>query len=213
MKKFKLIVILILLSSCSTNKSIVGLYGNCGKKFTDCSQIELKSDKTFGYLIYLEPNGNGSFTGGTWNYLNNDTIILNTTLKPEIPKTNYIGKINPELKNKIRIYISDKDGPLEYAIVSINGSKEEKETNYQGMVEFEVDQVKTVTYQFIMNEEEIEIKNPNHNEIEMKIKDQNVTYPEYMRDHIVKIKGRKLILDSINIYKKTKLKNKQWYSY
>ncbi|WP_426432175.1 hypothetical protein ACPX19_06340 [Winogradskyella sp. HB-48] len=186
--------------------------GLCKSNKSDCSQIEIKADKTFGYLIYSEPNGSGSFTSGTWEYLANDTIILNTTLQPEIPKTNYTGKINPELDNKIRIYFSDKNGPLEYAMVSINGKKEEKKTNYKGMVEFKTSEIKSIKYRYIMVDEEIQINNPNYNDIEIEIKDQDIIYPEYLKDYKARLNGRKLILDSVNIYKKTNIKNKQWYN-
>lgn len=215
MKQIHLVLIIILLNSCSSSESIIGLYTNglCKNNKSDCSQIEIKADKTFGYLIYSEPNGSGSFTSGTWEYLANDTIILNTALQPEIPKTNYKGKINPELEDKIRIYFSDKYGPLEYAMVSINGNKEEKKTNYEGMVEFKTSEIKSIKYRYLMVDEEIQINNPNYNDIEIEIKDQDIIYPEHLKDYKVRLNGRKLILDSVNIYKKTNIKNKQWYSY
>ncbi|MDY2587701.1 hypothetical protein [Winogradskyella aquimaris] len=155
----------------------------CKKNKPDCSQIELKADNTFDYLIHNDPDGSGNLTSGTWKQLTNDTIELNTILQPEIPVTIYNGKINPELKNKIRIYFSDKDGPLEHAIVRINDSNEEKETNYEGMVEFEAEQVNIIKYSFIMNEEEIQIKNPNHNEINIQTKDQDILHPEYLKNY------------------------------
>ncbi len=59
MKYFKLILFLTVFSSCYSNKSIIGLYGNCGKGYFVCTQIQIKSDSTFEYFNYLRNRGDG----------------------------------------------------------------------------------------------------------------------------------------------------------
>ncbi|NEV95063.1 hypothetical protein G3567_13040 [Psychroflexus sp. YR1-1] len=210
MKYVKLIFLLTFLSSCSTNKSVVGLYGKCGKSYFACTQIELKADKTFEYFIFMDVGGE-SVVKGTWNKLSNDTIALNTYNQPEIPKTTYEGKVNPELTGKVKIKISDKNGALGFANVQINDKKLGVGANQNGIAEFETESIKNVHYSFLGQEETIEIDNPNYNNIEVLIKDLDINaVPEFLTNYKIVVNGKKLIMDSEYIYKKTNLKNKQW---
>jgi len=209
-KYIKLILILLVFSSCSTNKSAIGLYGKCGKSYFACTQIELKSDNTFEYFIFYDVGG-GNVLKGTWEKTSNDTIVLNTYKQPENPKTTYVGKTNPELKEKIKIRISDKNGALGYASIQINDKKQGKGANENGFAEFKAESIKNVNYNFLGQEETIEIDNPNYNEIEIRIKDLDInSIPEFITDYKIAFKRNRIIMDSSYVYKKTSLKNKQW---
>ena len=72
----KLTLIFLTLSSCSANKNIIGLYGKCQKPDINCSQIELKENKTFEYYIYMG-DGKESITRGTWEKTSDSTLTLN----------------------------------------------------------------------------------------------------------------------------------------
>ena len=210
MKYIKLILILLFLSSCSTNKSVVGLYGKCGKSYFACTQIELKSDNTFEYFIFYDVGG-GNVLKGTWKRISNDTIVINTYNQPEFPKTTYVGKINPDLNGEIKVRIIDKNGSLGYASVEINDKKQGKATDENGVAKFKADSIKNVHYNFLGQNETIEIDNPKYNEIEIRIKDLDINaIPEYITDYKIAYKRNRIIMDSSYIYKKTSLRNKQW---
>ena len=209
-KYIKLILLLTFLSSCTTNKSIVGLYGKCGKSYFACTQIELKADNTFEYFIFMDVGG-GNVIKGFWNNISNDTIVLNTYNQPEISKTTYKGKIKPELNGKVRIKITDKNGALGFASVEINDKELGIATNENGIAEFETESLKNVHYSFLGQKETIKIDNSNYNDIEILIKDLDINaIPEFLTDYKILVKGNKLIINTKYIYKKTNLTNKQW---
>ena len=59
--------------------------------------------------------------------------------------------------------------------------------------------------------ENIEIDNPNYNEIEVLIKDLNLNaISEFITNEKIIVKRNKIIMDTDFVYKKTNLKNKQW---
>ncbi|EAQ50877.1 MULTISPECIES: hypothetical protein [Leeuwenhoekiella] len=89
-KFIKLILLLTFLSSCSTNKSVVGLYGKCEKSYTACSQIELKDDNTFEYYNSNEL-GKEKITTGTWTKISMDTLKL--VFKGEFKNQENLSKI------------------------------------------------------------------------------------------------------------------------
>ncbi|WP_299126258.1 hypothetical protein [uncultured Winogradskyella sp.] len=210
MKYIKLILAITFLSSCSANKSVVGLYGKCGKSYFACTQIELKSDNTFEYYIFYDVGG-GSILKGTWKRISNDTIVINTFKQPQFPKTTYIGKVNPNLKGKVKIRISDKDGPLGASNVFINDRAQIKVANENGIAEFQVNSIKNIEYGFLSQSEKIEIDNPNYNEIEVLIKDLDLNaIPEFITNEKIIFKRNKIIMDTTYVYKRTSLKNKQW---
>jgi hypothetical protein len=209
-KYIKFIFILLITVSCSTNKSVVGLYGKCGKGYFTCSQIELKPDNTFEYFIFHDVGG-GNVIKGTWKKISNDTIVINTYKQPEIPKTTYVGKINPNLIGKVKIRISDKKGALGFTDVFINDREQLKVANNNGIAEFEVESIKNIEYRFISHQEKIEIENPNYNEIDILIKDLDLNaVPEFITNEKIVFKRNKIIMDTTFVYKKTNLKNKQW---
>ncbi len=209
-KYLKTILILLFFGSCSTNQSVVGLYGKCGKKYLGCTQIELKSDKTFEYFIYMDVGG-GSLIKGTWESISNDTIVLNTYNEPRILKTSYKGKVNPDLKGKVKIRFSDKDGGLNFVNVQINDKQQGTVADENGVAEFNSKSIINIHYNFLGQEEMIEIDNPNYNEIDILIRDLDIyPIPETITDYKIVLNGKKLIMDSTYVYKKTRLKNKQW---
>lgn len=95
----KLTLIILILSSCSSNKRIVGLYGKCEKEYLNCSQIELKENKTFEYYIFMGV-GNENITRGTWKKNSDSTLELNIIEQFKITKTSYTKKEKVSLKNK-----------------------------------------------------------------------------------------------------------------
>ena len=105
-KYIKLILILLFLSSCSTNKSVVGLYGKCGKSYFACTQIELKSDKTFEYFIFMDVGG-GTIVKGNWEQISSDSIKLNTFDQPKNPSTTFYGRVNGHSMKNIGIHDGD----------------------------------------------------------------------------------------------------------
>ena len=68
-------LLILILSSCVGNKEIVALYGKCKKQDLNCSQIELKQNKTFEYYNSNE-SGSEKITKGTWEKISESTLIL-----------------------------------------------------------------------------------------------------------------------------------------
>ena len=74
-------VISYLMTAGQSQKSIIGLYGECEDGYFACEQIELKSDSTFEYGIFHDVGGWNLYKG-TW-FLINDTLVLNTYKQPK----------------------------------------------------------------------------------------------------------------------------------
>ena len=201
---------MLFFSSCSTNKSVVGLYGKCAKRYFACTQIELKSDKTFEYFIFYDVGG-GNIIKGNWNKLSKDTYVLNTLSQPQIQETTYKAKTNPKLKGKIKIRISDKSGALAYSSIFINDSKQSKQADSTGVAEFDSQKIEYIKFGYLGKYEIIQINNPNYNDIEILSRDLDLgVVPQFLTDHKIIIKGRKLIMDSDYVFPKTNYNNKQW---
>ncbi|MFD0990760.1 hypothetical protein ACFQ1R_11680 [Mariniflexile jejuense] len=210
MKYIKLILILLFLSSCSTNKSVVGLYGKCGKNYFACTQIELKSDKTFEYFIFMDVGG-GTVVKGNWEKTSTDSIKLNTFEQPKNPSTTYSGKINPDQIDDVKITIRDLELPLAAAFIVINDQNEGKAADVNGIVELETQKIKTITYHYLGQKETIEIDNPNYNEIEIIVRDLDLNaVPRFLTDKIMVLNKGKLFFNDGYSLKKTHLKNRQW---
>ena len=209
MKYIKLILSLLLLSSCSTSKSVVGLYGKYGKGYFACTQLELKSDNTFEYFIFYDVGG-GNVLKGTWKKISKDTIVINTYKQPKYLKTTYSGETNQNLKGKIKIRISDKNGSLGFSNIYINDRTQIKVANSNGIAEFEVESIKNIEYGFLSQEEKIKIDNPKYNEIEILIKDLDLNViPEFITNEKIVVKRNKLLMDTTFSYQKTNSGNKK----
>ena len=207
MKYIQLILILLFFSSCSTNKSIIGLYGKCGKKYFACTQIELKSDKTFEYFIFMDVGG-GTIVKGNWEQISSDSIKLNTFDQPKNPSTTFKGKINPDLTDTVKIKIHDFESPLAAASIIINDQKSEgKAANMDGITKFKAQEIKTITYHYLGQKETIEIDNPNFNEIEITVKDLDLNaVPRYLTNIIMTLDNKKLFFNDNYSLKKTNMK-------
>lgn len=212
MKYINLIIILFILSSCTTTKSVVGLYGKCPKSYFACTQIELKADKTFEYYIFMDVGG-ANIIEGTWDKISKDTIVLNTFKQPYNQKTTYIGRNNPDLKDTVRIKITERNEPMQFFAVKINNGEQEEETDKNGIVEFNAHSIKSIEYSFFLLslKETIQIDNINYNEIEISLKDlQYSSIPEYITDKVIILKGNKLVFDTDFSLQRINSKNKQW---
>ncbi|WP_143955099.1 hypothetical protein [Robertkochia solimangrovi] len=210
MKYIKLILILLFFSSCSTNKSVIGLYGKCGKSYLTCTQIELKSDKTFEYFIFMDVGG-GTVVKGNWEQISTDSIKLNTFEQPKNPSTTYSGKINPDRIDNIKITIRDLELPLAAAFIIVNDQNAGKAADVNGIAELETQELKTITYHYLGQKETIKIDNPNFNEIEIIVKDLDLNaVPRFLTDKIMILDNGKLFFNDGYSLKKTNLKNRQW---
>lgn len=211
MKFSKFILISVLIISCSSTQSVTGLYGKCEKDYFACTQLELKTDKTFEYFIFMDVGG-ASVIKGNWKQTASDSIVLNTFKQPKHPITTYTGKINSETTENIKITIKEAGFPLTAATVVINNNQGEgKAANTDGVVEFEAQKIHTITYHFLHESETIAIDNPNFNEIEITIKDlDSSAVPTYLTDEVMILKNKRLFINESHSLKKTNMKNKQW---
>lgn len=210
MKYIKLLLILLFFSSCTTNTSVIGLYGKCGKAYLACTQIELKSDKTFEYFTFMDVGG-GTVVKGTWQQISKDSIKLNTFEQPKIPSTTYSGKINSDRINNVKITIRDFESPLEAAFIVINNQNEGKTVDVNGVTKVKAQEIKTITYHYLGQKETVKIDNPNFNEIEIIVRDLDLNaVPRFLTDKIMTLNNGKLFFNDGYSLKKTNLKNKQW---
>jgi len=208
MKFTKLLLLLIFFVSCKSNKSIVGLYGKCPNHYYACSQIELKANNTFEYFIFMDVGG-ANILKGNWKKTSNDSILLNTFEQPTIPKTSYIGIENASSVKKIKI--SDKNGPIIFAGVSINDNNNWKVTDIDGVVEFNENEINSISVISLGIKENILVENKNLDEIHVIVKDpQTGVIPEYLIDYKLKISNDKIFITEKYSLKKTKITYKQW---
>jgi len=155
--------------------------------------------------------GGGSIVKGRWEQISTEKIKLNTFDQPKNPSTTYTGKINPDLKNKIKITISELEAPLGAAYVIVNNQSEGKIADVNGVVEFEINKITSIKYFFLGQEETIEINNHNLNDIQITVRDLDLNaVPRFLTDKIMSVNNRKLFFHDNYSLKKTKLKNRQW---
>ena len=189
---------------------MIGLYGKCGKEYFCCTQIELKSDKTFEYFIFMDVGG-GTVVKGNWEQISVDSLKLNTFEQPENPSTTFKGKTNAKRTEKVKITIKDFELPLAGAFIVLNNHDVGKPADVNGIAELENQEIKTITYHYLGQKETIEIDNPNYNEIEITVRDLDLNaVPRFLTDKIMVLNKGKLFFNDGYSLKKTNLKNKQW---
>lgn len=209
MNCIKLFFLSLFLVSCSTNKSIIGLYGKC-KKNEPCTQLYLKEDNTFEYQVFLSPKDIGTIVKGNWKKISKDSIVLNTFIQPEKPTTTYVGHINRNLSGVVNIKISDSYFPLSYTSLIVNENNVNT-TDINGNAEFSTEKVYSIYFQYLGKEETIVIDNPNYNEIEITVNDLDITaMPRFFTDKVMYIKNNKLFYNKWFGLKRNQIKNKSW---
>jgi hypothetical protein len=193
MKLLQSILIILLFSSCSTIGKKNILYGKCGKGYFACTQFELKDDKTFEYYIFMDVGG-GNVIKGNWDYLNGDTLKLNTFIQPKIPKTYYEGQKNNELAGRVKVEIRDHEIPLGFAYVEINNGEVKGNLNEEGIGYFEISEIRNITYSFLGDRQEtIRINNTELNDIEIFVRDlESGVIPEYFVDKLVVVTAKEI---------------------
>ncbi|PYE78496.1 hypothetical protein DFQ11_1295 [Winogradskyella epiphytica] len=207
--KLLFVFICIIAISCSVKKEVSRLYGK------DYTQILLKMDKTFEYRTYLGVGGEIKRIG-TWSQHKGDTILLNTYNQPKNKITSYKGIINPNLKNKVIISIRDFENYLGGTLIEINDGEMSKFANDNGIVEFDTNLIKNISYFYVGTGEKITISNPEFNEIDILIRDLDFEIvPNYFTDMPIVVTNRKVVFYPNDIEKRferkrANIKNKQW---
>ena len=198
MKLLQIILILLFFTSCSSVGKKTILYGKCSRGYLACNQFELKKNKTFEYYSFMDVGG-GYVLKGNWDYVNGDTLKLNTFEQPNITKTYFDGAFNSNLKNKIKIKISDYEGPLEYFDIKINDGEFEERTDMNGICFFKVSEIKNITFTYYLSyssrTETIVIDNPKINDVEIFVSDYDESDDFYFVDKLVVATKEKIILD------------------
>jgi hypothetical protein len=192
------------------NKSAVGLYGSCVENYLFCEQIELKSDSTFEYYIFMDVGG-GRVIKGNWKRAGKESIILNSFEQPINSTTTYSGRVDEKRNRSVKITIRNANSPLIMAYVIINNRLPGKVTDLNGVVEFEIEEVNSITYEFIGRSETIEIEEPNYNEIDIVVRDLEYTaIPKFITNEVIHQKRGKLIFQDNRFLKKANKKNRRW---
>lgn len=209
-KYITLILLIASLNSCWMNKSAIGLYGSCRENYLFCEQIELNPDSTFEYYIFMDVGG-GSVIEGSWKRAGNNSIVLNSFERPINSITTYSGRIDENRNKSIKITIRDANSPFTMAYVIINNGPSGKVADLNGVVEFEIEEVNSITYEFIGRNETIEIENPNYNDIDIIVRDFEYTaIPKFITNEVIHQKKGKLIFQDNRFLKRTNNKNKGW---
>lgn len=168
------------LSSCTSKKSVVGLYGKCEKNYLGCTQIELKPDNTFEYYIYMDVGGE-AILKGTWIITGHNNIFLYTHNQPKNPKIKYSGITDNKINDKIIIKVSDSEGPLSGVSVSINNNKEWIYANENGIVEFPIQEINSISYFYFDQSETVKVEHPDYNYFTVTTKDIDIhVVPQYL---------------------------------
>ena len=196
MKSKFLIILLILFSSCISNKLV---YTNYESKKNSYFNISIEKNNIFQYssrqgLISLKSKGN-------W-VKNNDTLILNSF---ELYKKNYIKLLKQKTIdsniNKVKI-IDNIGNAVNKRIVYFNNNFEtEYKTNNFGFVKFE-EKIKTIHVLTYSNVFKIKLKkNGAFYDLTFKVVPDNMFY-SYFKNKKYMIKKNKLIdLETNRIYK------------
>lgn len=211
-----LLILILVFTSCSSTKVKPKLYGKCGKNYFACTQIEIKSDKTFEYFVFMDVGGQ-TLRKGTWTKSKGDTLLLNTYNQPKNTKTTYSATINLNLNNRIRISIRDFEHKLGFSSVEINDGELMKTADDDGIVEFEVDKIKNIKYYYLgAISEKIVISNPDFNEIDILIRDLDLEIiPSFFTNQPIVMTNKKVVFypnDSEKRFerKRTNIKKKKW---
>jgi hypothetical protein len=145
---------------------------------------------------------------GVWEKILDDDIILNSFERPQNSKTKIFGKVNSESKD-ISVKIIERGNPLVGSVVTINNQSKISDEN--GIVIFDNQKVKSITYQFLNSTERIEIDNSDYNDFELIVKDIEYSVnSSFFVDKVLKIKNRTILINDKLILKKTAIKHKQW---
>lgn len=213
MKKSILILLIIFLSACSSAKQISKLYGKCNKDYLACIQIQINSDNTFEYFVFYDVGG-GNVLSGKWEKGIGDTLILNTIEQPKILNTKYVTKLIGKNNDSIKVSLKGYEYSYSYANIRINDTKF-KVANYDGVCYFDKTEIKTITYNYLGEEETIFIEGNNYNEIEILAKDFNSGVMPLMTNEPILFKNNEVILYPNNsnrriAIKRSRLKRKQW---
>lgn len=191
MKLTFLIFSILGLASC---KSVVGVYGECEKKYYACYQVQIKNNKTFEIFSFFDVGG-GTVYRGKWEYLAKDSIelIWEQDLIPEepipeippldsihIPKTYHEESYNSALGDSIRVTIQDWETTLPFATLRINQEENTYNTDFDGTLKFKRDSLSTLIWSFIgYGMDTIKIEDPKSNDIQIFGKDLNIHLTPY----------------------------------
>ena len=213
MKPYQIVIILMILSSCSSIGKKTILYGVDSDR--TCFQFELRKDKSFE--IYRSYGIAEPIIRGEWNYVSGDTIKLNTYEQPKIKKAYFKGKNNLKLGNKIKVQILDYRSPLIGANVWKNDKEEFGTTDLEGIHYFNVKNLNTISIDYLGYEQAtIELKDSTINDIQIYLSERtSESGLDYYVDKLVVANNKEIIInpkDSIRRYslRKSKLKNKCW---
>lgn len=189
------LIIALLISSCSTQKSLTGLYSRCiGASYT-CTQLQLNNNSTFEYFS-LSPSLSPIIIKGKWKVIEKKQILLNSDSQPKNPQTKYFARVNPQLKTSIRIQIIGNDNFLENVVVILNTNQQIKKTDNHGIVEFAATKVATIQFQYLALKETLTISNPDFNDFEIVAKDYETTiFPKYFTNKLVTKQQGKMVFE------------------
>lgn len=210
--RFSLLLLLVIIHiNCKSVEKRTLLYGKCKKNYLSCTQFELSKDKTFKFYIFMDVGG-GNVIKGKWDFVNEDTIKLNTLIQPKIQKSYTIEKINPEKQDVVKVKIRDYSLPLESILIDINNGEKQEITNSEGICYFKVDKISNVTYYYLNDRiETFQIKEPEANEIEIFIRDiESSVIPKYFTDELIVVNQEKLTFYPNNVEKKFTLKRSKF---
>lgn len=155
--------------------------------------------------------GGGTVVKGNWEQISAVSIKLNTFEQPKNPSTTYNGKINSARIDNVKITIRDLELPLAGSFIVLNNQDVGKPANVNGIAELESQEIKTITYHCLGQNETIEIDNPNYNEIEITVRDLDTNaVPRFLTDKIMTLNNNRLFFNDGYSVKKTNIKNRQW---
>lgn len=80
-RQITFLLALFILTSCSSRKSEIKLYGKCQTPMYACLQLLLKDDKTFEQYVFFDVGGE-KIMKGTWEIVKGDTLKLNSFEQP-----------------------------------------------------------------------------------------------------------------------------------
>ena len=110
-----------------------------------------------------------------------------------------------------KVKISDKNGPIILASVSVNNNNIWNTTDIDGFVEFNDSEINSIYVISLGVKEKILVENKNLDEIHIIVKDpQTGVIPEYLVDYKLKISNNRIFITDKHKLKKTSLTNKQW---
>lgn len=189
-KKYTCFIILLATLGCNPMKNIVGNYSSDKKSMVNHTLL-INQDGTFDYHLngeLIEASSNG-----TWHLSDQKELILKSDKALQPGVIDYIEEINSSTE-LLSVKLIDEDGqPLSHAAVTLNGDNTNGfSVDENGYGSYELTDLKSLTINYLGNQYEYVLSNPEKNKLILTIRLQSEE-SMYFNNEVWKVQKKKLV--------------------